>query len=161
MTSTLRLRSKVADSRRDVRQWLIVTFLRALFDLPLARVNLPSGHFRVDGLVVQVVCEDPNVLGSALGHEDGNLCIVIILFEAPADHVAGKVEVSHQGDSAQTSALQLTVVEVDAIDPEATLSIDELAIESGLELGGIDLIEVGCIAGQLPCELVGGLTSVS
>ena len=82
------------------------------------------------------------MIRSALGYEDGNLGIVVWPFEAPADHISGKVEVSHQGDSAQPSALQFPVVEVDAIDPEATFAIDELAIESGFELGGVELVEI-------------------
>ena len=77
--------------------------------------------------------------------------------EAPADYVAGVVVAAHEGHSAETGALELAVVEVDAVDPEAALAVDEVTVGGGLDLRGVDLVEVAGVAGELPGELVVGL----
>ena len=129
----------------------------ALGDLPLAGIDLPAGHAGGDGGGVEVVGDDLDVVGRADGDEDGDALLVGGGLEPPADDVAGVVVAAHEGDAAEARALELAVVEVDAVDPEAALGVDELAVGRGLDLRGVDLVEVFGVAGELPGELVVGL----
>ena len=87
------------------------------------------------GLSIEVVGDDLDVVGRAVRARGWRRCCSLAgACEAPADDVAGVVEVAHERDAAETRALQFAVVEVDAVDPEAALAVDELAVGGGLDL---------------------------
>ena len=72
--------------------------------------------------------------GVASGTRMATLCRCGRLLEAPAYHIAGIDVVAHQSDAAETRALEIFGVEVDAVDPETAFGIDELAVDGVFDL---------------------------
>ena len=131
---------------------------RALRDLPLARIDLPSRHLRLHWIGIQVVHDDLQMIRCSHRNQNAEAARRSRLNESPTDRVARIDMIADERDTAKSRALQLGVDEHRtrgvgyAIDPQTAFRVDPLPVRLRLQLRRVKPVEIFRISADLPGE---------
>ena len=122
---------------------------------------MPASHNGLDWCGFEVVGDYFESGSRGVGYEDSDALRSGWGFEAPTHRVAGEGGAANEGNAAEAGALKFGVGYAYAVDPKATVGVNEILEVSHLDLITVEFFEKFFVAGELPFDVAYAGASVT